>query len=436
MKKKSIRFAAADIIGQVLKNKKNLKDVLAHSKASSDYTAYLQELCYGTLRFYFRLNFYLKALLKKPLPSKLQHFEYVLLIGLYELTYTHTASYAIIDEIVNAAKTDITPHQSFIPGLMNAILRNYMRQKEKLDTQYSNNPVFQTAHPLWYIQALEKNWPIHKSSIINSNNQYPPLHLRVNRLKISRQDYLALLLEANISAKISPHHEWGVTLSHPLSPQQIPGFLEGLCSIQDLGAQYAAFLLKLEAGHRVLDACAAPGGKTTHLLEMQPELAEVLALDHDEKRCLKIKENLDRLQLSATVSCKDAALIDSYWDKILFDRILLDTPCSATGVVRRHPDIKILRQPSDIQNFKVQQEHLLNALWEILKPNGIFLYVTCSILPEENEDMISRFLETHPSAKIDPIFLPIGEKLTLGHQLLPGQDEGDGFYYARLRKIP
>ncbi len=398
--------------------------------------ALVQELCYGTCRWYFQLEYLATQLLSKPLRSKDHDVYCLILIGLYQLQHMQIKPYAVVNETAKAAKL---LGKSWAVSLVNAVLRNYQRQQDALSQSLKNNNSAKMAHPQWLCELIQKAWPQHVDAIMQANNQRPPLVLRVNRRVCSREDYLQRLHESEIEAVAIEQAQDAILLKKACSVSEIPGFYEGVCSVQDAAAQLAADLLDLQVGQRVLDACAAPGGKTTHILERQSNLACLHALDNDAQRLEKIHENLQRLALhdDAKVKClaADAADITAWWDGELYDRILLDAPCSATGVIRRHPDIKLLRQADDIAGLAMQQQRLLSALWRVLKPGGKLVYATCSVLPAENVDIVSVFLDTQKDAREMTIDADWGHVQKVGRQVLPGDEVAfDGFYYAVLGK--
>ncbi len=371
------RSIAALILSQVIYDKRSLSFALAsvlEKYPSHRQTNLIKELCYGVLRWYFRLDALLKQLLPKPLKAKDHDIQMLLLIGLYQILYLRISDHAAVSETVEAARE---LKKVWATKLINGVLRNFLRQRETLINKIESISTAHYAHPQWFINATQESWPNDWQNILLANNEHPPLCLRVNALKINRTDYLKKLADANIEATPSHYTSQGIILKTPMPVENIPGFLQGEVSVQDNAAQLAADLLELAPEQRILDACAAPGGKTAHILEIQPALKELIAIDQDPQRLQKIKENLDRLNLSATLIADDASQPNRWWDNHLFDRILLDAPCSATGVIRRHPDIKILRQMSDISALAQQQLDLLTALWPLLKPKGILLYLFC-----------------------------------------------------------
>ena len=325
--------------------------------------------------------------------------------------------------------------KSSLKGLLNAVLRNAQRDHEALFAELERDPVLHTAHPRWLQKRLKADWPEHWQAICTANNEHPPLILRVNRRHGSRDAYLAELRGNGIEAEPCTFSRDGIRLLQPCDVKTLPGFAEGRVSVQDEAAQLAADLLDLAPGQRVLDACAAPGGKTCHLLEAQPQLSEVIALDLEPGRLARVQENLERLQLKATLIAADGRATKVWWDGTPFQRILLDAPCSATGVIRRHPDIKLTRQADDIAALAQLQGELLDALWPTLEVGGVLLYATCSVLPQENSDNIAAFLQRTPGARELDIAGAFGLKQAHGRQLLPQADGHDGFYYAKLIKI-
>lgn len=389
--------------------------------------AFIQAICYGVCRYYTCLDVLLSYLLDNPMKAKDSDVHALLLVGLYQLKYMRVPPHAAVAETVNATEK---LHKRWSRGLVNAVLREYLRQQEKLEEIIKDDIEVLYAHPRWWINALQKAWPDHWQAILAANNEHPPLALRVNSRQLSRDDYLKKLE----SAHIIPETQCGVILDTPIPIEELAGFHDGMVSVQDGAAQLAAELLALAPHQRVLDACAAPGGKLTHLLELEPNLAACIAIESDAHRMQSIKDNLTRLTLHADCLCANAIDTKQWWDGQLFDRILLDAPCSASGVIRRHPDIKLLREPADIKAVTITQHKLLEALWPLLKPGGLMLYATCSVFPEENSQMIASFLSLHADAKEKPIDASWGLACPVGRQILPGMHQMDGFYYARIEK--
>ena len=429
------RAIAAQIIFRVLKARISLTDALStgvNADINSRDRAFIQELCYGVIRWYAPLKQLCSYLLKKPLNATDQDIYALLLIGLYQLNYLRTSPHAAVHETVQAARE---LNKVWAVPLINGVLRSFQRQKASLLKKLPKDSHF--AHPDWLIKKLQQAWPNEWQAILAANNHLPPMSLRVNLLKITRKDYAQKLKDNSITGNLSELSQAGIMLEESCPVLKLPGFLEGEVSIQDTAAQLAAPLLLLAPGQRILDACAAPGGKTTHILEVQPDLVSCLAIDHDAIRLKKVKENLNRLRLAdkkVQLLCTKAEDLKSTWKGDLFDRILLDAPCSGTGVIRKHPDIKLLRREEDIDKLAEQQYQLISSLWGLLKPNGILLYVTCSVLPEENNEVLIRFLSRCSDAKEEVIDEKWGVACPIGRQILPQIHGPDGFYYARLRK--
>lgn len=432
----SSRAVAAQVILQVFDEGKSLSSLIPDVQTSlkTQDLPLLQEICFGVCRVLPRLEQIIQRLVDKPLKGKTRIVHCLLLVGLYQLLYMRIPTHAAVDEVVNATKA---LKSDAFRGLVNGVLRRFLREQENILAQVDKH--WQTLHPEWFVNKLKKAYPNWRD-IINANNQKPPMWLRVNAQKNSLENYRTLLAESGILAETGPHPQ-ALRLALPTPVQKLPYFSDGAVTVQDLSAQWAAILLEPQNGEWILDACAAPGGKTTHILEIAPQ-ANVIALDVEAHRLKRVEENLARLNQQAMVVCGDATQPDEWLAEIgksavQFDRILLDAPCSATGVIRRHPDIKWLRQETDIAQLTLLQKNILQALWAKLKPNGILLYATCSVLPEENDEQIRRFLSEHSNAELLP--LPFEEvvnddKSAVGFQFIPQEKGGDGFYYAKLRK--
>ena len=391
-----------------------------------------QKLVYGTLRWEPRLRALLLQLIDKPLRRRDAEIEALALVGLFQLLYTRTPAYAAVSATVDAARA--LGGRRWAGGFLNALLRRFQREQETLLHHVQSAPEARYAHPPWMVEAIRGDWPEHWEQVLDANNASPPMTLRVALDRIPRSEWLQQLAETGIAAAPHPQVASAVTLHEPQPVNRLPGFEAGLVSVQDGGAQLAAQLLAPQAGQRVLDACAAPGGKTIHLLEWQPELAELVAVDQDAHRLERLRQNLARSHRQAKVLCADMLDSDLWWDGRRFDRILLDAPCSASGVVRRHPDIKQLRRAADLHGLQSRQRKLLQAAWRQLAPGGILLYVTCSIFRAENELVVSRFLDHHPDASVEPLVTEWGQPAGPGRQILPGDHGMDGFFYARLRR--
>jgi 16S rRNA (cytosine967-C5)-methyltransferase len=424
------RLIATRVIFDVVRNGRSLSDALTDTLKKTNNTrdhAFIQAMCYGVCRWYFRLDAVLNELLAKPLKEKDEDIHILLLVGLYQLMDMRIPDYAAVGETVAATQL---LKKAWAKNLVNGVLRQYQRNAEQINETLKNDDAYRYAHDDWQFDLIKQDWPQHWESILDANNAHPPFSLRVNQRKISREDYCKNLNDIFVI----PETHSGFILEHAVDVDHLPGFFEGDVSVQDGAAQLAAELLMLEPGQSVLDACAAPGGKTAHILELHSDLGKLIAIDKDEQRLKSVNETLERLQLSADCVCGDAGDLESWWDGKYFDRILLDAPCSASGVIRRHPDIKLLRQEADIDALVKQQKHLLNTLWQTLKPGGILLYATCSIFHKENDEMMKVFLETHSDAKEEKIHADWGLECVVGRQILPGMQRMDGFYYARLRK--
>ncbi|HHH35713.1 MAG TPA: 16S rRNA (cytosine(967)-C(5))-methyltransferase RsmB [Gammaproteobacteria bacterium] len=422
------RAVAARILREVCEEGRSLGAALTRHGAGH---GLVQELCYGTLRWLPRLQWLLDRLLRRPLKAKDAEVRWLLLAGLYQLLYMRIPPHAAVMETVAATRA---LEREWLKGLVNGVLRNFLRRREALLAACEEDEAACHAHPPWLIRMLREAWPSRWEAVLAANNQRPPMVLRVNRRMQDRAAYLRRLEEAGLAARPLVHAADGVVLETPVDVHRLPGFAQGAVSVQDGAAQLAAGLLDLRPGLRVLDACAAPGGKTCHLLETEPALAEVVAVDIDPARCARIEENLQRLQLEATVTCGDAAEPGQWWDARPFDRILLDAPCTATGVIRRHPDIKCLRRAGDVERLAAQQARLLRALWPLLKGGGMLLYATCSVLPRENSGQVRAFLAENGDAVPLPMTVAWGLTQPAGRQVLPGEDDMDGFYYACIGK--
>lgn len=401
-------------------------------------TALYKELAYGTLRWFHELNSIVSQLLDKPLKNKDQDIGLLLLMGIYQLKHLSVSEHAVLSETVEVAREI---KKDWATGLVNAILRNYQRNRKKIETQLAGNEVAAYSHPRWLIKLIKSSWPDDWQAVLQANNQRPPMFIRVNSQKISRQGYLAELEKNNISAEIATHATFGLHVTQPVPVDRLPGFFQGHASVQDAAAQLAAELLQIENGQRVLDACAAPGGKTCHVLQLCPGLEKLVAVDVDEARLNQVRDNLARLGLDSTdgvVELVQADMSDTQaagWQGEKFDRILLDAPCSATGVIRRHPDIKLLRKPGDISGLVELQSGVLQSAWRQLKPGGRLVYATCSILPQENTLQMEQFLAQHADAKEKIIDAAWGRPCRIGRQILPGEGNMDGFYYACIEKL-
>lgn len=428
------RLAAVRVIARVVDEGRSLSSALEETlhQVEPRERPLTQELCYGVMRFYPRLEGLSQQLMDKPLKAKEREVAYLILLGLYQLFYMQVPAHAAVNETVNTLKP---LKREWARGLLNAILRRAQREQEQLQQLIESDERLHFAHPDWLLHRLQQAWPQQWQVIAEANNQRPPMVLRVNRRQGNRDTYLVQLQAADIEATPTPHAEDGLILGRPVDVGQLPGFANGSVSVQDTAAQLAAQLLDAQSGEYVLDACAAPGGKTAHILERQADI-RLDALDVDEQRLQRVYDNLQRLGLQARVIAGDATQTETWWSGEQYDRILLDAPCSATGVIRRHPDIKLLRRDSDIATLIELQGQILRALWQTLKPGGTLLYATCSILPEENSQQVTAFLQTTADASEINIEASWGVACEAGRQVITGSDNMDGFYYALLQKSP
>lgn len=397
--------------------------------------ALARELASGVLRWLPRLDAILAALLERPLPARELDVRLALLIGLYQILHTRVPDHAAVNETVSLVRE---LGKAWATGLANGALRALLRERERIVARAERTEEGRHAHPSWLVASTRDAWPQRWRRILQANNERAPMALRVNARRVERDAYLSRLAEGGIRAEPVEGVAHGVVLDAPCDVAELPGFGEGMVSVQDAAAQLAAPLLAPAPGDRVLDACAAPGGKSAHLLELQPECAELVALDVDAARLERLRTNLARLGLRAQTRIGDARDPRQWWDARPFERILVDAPCSGTGVIRRHPDIKVLRRAGDLDTLCETQAQLLDALWPLLADRGALLYATCSYLQRENDRTIAAFLAGHPQAAVHPISLAWGRATSHGWQILPGEGPGeggmDGFYYALLGK--
>ncbi|MBJ2119337.1 MULTISPECIES: 16S rRNA (cytosine(967)-C(5))-methyltransferase RsmB [Proteus] len=417
----NLRSIAAKAINQVLDQGLSLSTVIPElqKNISDKDKALLQEICFGVLRTLPQLEWIIQQLMDKPLKGKQRILHYLIMVGLYQLLYTRIPAHAALAETVNGAVALKKPQ---LKGLINGVLRQFQRQQDILNERFQNSEN-RFLHPSWLLARIKKAYPEQWMNIIEGNNQKPPMWLRVNQRHHSREDYLTLLENEEIPAIADNSHPFAIRLENPCNVSLLPGFADGWVTVQDRSAQRCAELLAPENKEQILDLCAAPGGKTTHILEIAPQ-AQVLAIDIDEQRLKRVKENLTRLKLNAVVKSGDGRYPEKWCAGMQFDRILLDAPCSATGVIRRHPDIKWLRRNDDIEQLAQIQKEILHAIWPYLKSGGTLVYATCSILPEENKQQIEAFLASTKDAQCD-----------YQHQCLPEEEGGDGFFYALIKKI-
>lgn len=424
--KKNERLEALNILNTLLQEKIPLTQLMAEKTALSPLS---KEICFGVCRQYFRLAALADLLLTKR--PKQYDVWLSLLIGLYQLHYLRIPDYAVVKETVALLEQG---KKSWAKGLINAVLRRYCREQDTLIEKLEENHAFKYGHPTWLKDRIKTAWPKDWQHILQANDMHPPMSLRVNARHNTAKTYLNQLQQQNIEADLLSYSDSGLTLKTPCNVLELPGFSSGLVSVQDQAAQIAVSLLDLKPGLRLLDACAAPGGKTCHMLETEPDL-NCIALDIDERRLIRVQENLNRLKLHAHLLKGDGLDPASWWDGLLFDRILLDAPCSATGVIRRHPDIKLLRTEAEITIIIKLQSELIKTLWSLLKPGGIMVYATCSILPEENEQQMAKFITSHDDCEFLTADQPWGTATGHGWQIMPGEQNMDGFFYSKLSKL-
>lgn len=423
----NLRSMAAQAVEQVVEKGQSLSNVLPamQQKVADKDKALLQELCFGVLRTLSQLEWMIQQLMERPMTGKQRTVHYLIMVGFYQLLHTRIPPHAALAETVEGAVVIKRPQ---LKGLINGVLRQFQRRQEELLAEFAQSDL-RFLHPSWLVKRIRAAYPQQWESILEANNQRPPMWLRVNRTHHSRDAWLDLLTEAGMTG--FPHADYpdAVRLETPAPVHALPGFDEGWVTVQDASAQGCVNYLLPEDGEQILDLCCAPGGKTTHILEVAPQ-ADVLAVDVDEKRLSRVYDNLKRLGMKATVKQGDGRYPEQWCGDRQFDRILLDAPCSATGVIRRHPDIKWLRRDRDIAELAQLQAEILNATWAHLKPGGTLVYATCSILPEENQQQIAAFLSRTPDAELHETGTPEQP----GQQNLPGAEEGDGFFYAKLIK--
>lgn len=433
----NLRALAARCTFAVVDKGRSLADELPQqlAKIEGKDKGLLQELCYGVLRHLPELEYDVREFIKKPLTGKQRVGHFLMLVGVYQIKYTRIPDHAAFNETVSACKPLKCDH---LKGLINGVLRNLQRQqatKESKGSEVSPTELPDAIafnHPSWFIKKVQLAYPEKWQDVLNANMQRPPMWLRVNQLHHNVDEYLTLLAKENIEHLLVDEKSGAIRLTEAIDVNKLPGFQQGWVSIQDGAAQQAARLLDCQPDDNVLDCCAAPGGKTCHILEYSPKIKAMTAIDIEATRLERVEENLQRLNLTAKVIAADAAApAEKWWDGELFDRILLDAPCSGTGVIRRHPDIKWLRKGQDIAALGELQQDILKNIWSLLKPGGTLLYATCSILPEENSQQVQHFIEKNSDAEL----VGITDNATdIGWQILPNDNSMDGFYYAKLVK--
>ena len=421
------QLIAADCVSEVIKGH-NLNQVFErrfdhHQNITPQQKSVAIFLAYGAIRFLGENQFFIQQLINKKITNK--KIEALLCVALFQLNHDQSTDFTVVNEAVEAAKFI---NKSWAGSFVNGVLRNFIRQKENLQTELKNNEEAFYSYPVWWINLIKQNYPKDWESILLNGNKHPPLTLRINERKTNLKQYEEKLKSEEISYRVLGNA--ALELAQPSPVEKIPGFMDGEVSIQDFGAQLAAKLLDLQDGQICLDACSAPGGKTGHMLEIAD--IELVSIDQQKDRLYKVKENLERLHLHAHLKCSDLTAVNTWWNEKLFDRILLDAPCSASGVVRRHVDIKWLRRPRDIEKFTKQQEAMLEAMWQLLKKGGKLLYATCSIFHDENQKVINHFIKEHADAK-EVKWSVDSEYSKYENQLIPSENH-DGFFYALLEK--
>jgi 16S rRNA (cytosine967-C5)-methyltransferase len=432
------RSVAAHAVARILREGITLDAALHDALAATPATLgpSVRSLSYGAVRGYYRHEAILSRLLSQPVKSLDLLVRALMSVALFELEDARTPEYAVVDAAVKAAKATDAARAS---GLVNAVLRRYLRERQTVDADIARNPVLRHASPIWLADLLRADWPVRWTQLLAAGDAQAPMWLRVDGRRATTESYLEKLRDAGLKGRAESRVPLAIALDAPRDVHELPGFNEGLVSVQDLGAQCVAFPLELSSGQRVLDACAAPGGKTALIAEREPSLARLVGLDIDPQRLTRVQENLVRGGLHADLASGDAGAPDAWWDGVPFDRILLDAPCSALGVIRRHPDIRLRKSPSDIDKLPLLQARLLAASWRMLAPGGRLVYATCTVTRSENRDVIAAFLAGTPDARIIPPeswpgWPGFGEADGFGRQILPGEAGADGFYYAALLK--
>jgi 16S rRNA (cytosine967-C5)-methyltransferase len=432
------RSLAAHALARILREGVTLDAALRDALAAADpkLAPSVRSLSYGAVRGYYRHEAILRSLLSQPVRSLDPLVRALLSVALYELEDAQTPQYAVVDAAVETAKATDAVRAA---GLINAVLRRYLRERTSIDAAIASNPATRHAAPIWLADRLRADWPVRWTQLLAAGDTQAPMWLRVNGQQSTTEAYLDTLRQAGIGARAEPRVPQALVLDAPRDVHELPGFDTGVVSVQDLGAQCVAFPLALAAGQRVLDACAAPGGKTALIAEREPDLQTLVAVDIDPERLRLVKGNLARANLRADLVCADAGAPAAWWDGAPFDRILLDAPCSALGVIRRHPDIRLRKSPSDIDKLPHLQMRLLRSAWDMLARGGRLVYATCTVTRSENREVIAAFLGSTADAEIVPPsawdgWPNFGDADEYGRQILPGEAGADGFYYAALTK--
>jgi 16S rRNA (cytosine967-C5)-methyltransferase len=430
------RAVAAEVTSRVLRERVTLEAALEAALAEAPRTVVppARSLAFGAVRGFYRHEAILRRVLTQPGKSLEPLVRAILSVALFELEDARTPDYAVVDAAVSTAKA-----AGRSAGLINALLRRFLRERDSLEADVARNPAARYAAPQWLAERLREDWPERWTDILAASDAQAPMWLRVNARHGTAADYVETLRQAGIEAVAEPRVPQSVLLHTPRDVGEVPGFAEGVVSVQDLGAQCVAFPLKLEPGQRVLDACAAPGGKTALMAEREPGLKRLVAVDIEGRRLARVRDNLERGGLPAELVHGDAATPAGWWDGVPFDRVLLDAPCSALGVIRRHPDIRIRRSPQELAKMPALQTRLLEAAFGMLARGGRLVYATCTLTRRENSELIRAFLERTSTAAAVPVedwdgWPGLGESDPFGRQILPGEAGADGFYYAALTK--
>ncbi len=434
----SARSLSAHAVARVLREGVTLDAALRDALVAADPKLFpsVRSLSYGAVRGYFRHEAILAKLLSGPVRSLDFLVRALLSVALYELEDERTPEYAVVDAAVQTAKATDAMRAA---GLINAVLRRYLRERKALDAEIARRPDMRHAAPIWLADRFRADWPVRWTQLLAASDAQAPMWLRVNSRQTTTAEYLEELRILGIAANAEERVPYAVVLETPCDVHELPGFAQGVVSVQDLGAQCVAFPLDLRADQRVLDACAAPGGKTALIAERQPNIKKLVAVDIDPHRLARVRDNLSRGDLRAEIVAADSADPKNWWDGTPFDRILLDAPCSGLGVIRRHPDIRLRKSPSDIDKLPELQGRLLRSTWDMLAPGGRLVYVTCTVTRSENHGVMAAFLASTPDAAIVPVatwqgWPGLGEPDDIGRQILPGEAGADGFYYAALTK--
>jgi 16S rRNA (cytosine967-C5)-methyltransferase len=434
----SARSLAAHAVARILREGVTLDSALKDALVGADQklAPSVRSLSYGAVRGYYRHEAILGRLLSTPVRSLDFLVRALLSVALYELEDERTPQYAVVDAAVQTAKASDAMRAA---GLINAVLRRYLRERDTLDADIARNPATRHASPVWLADRLRADWPVRWTQLLAAGDAQGPMWLRVDSRRSTTAEYLEQLHKVGLGARAEERVPYAIALDVPCDVRELPGFAEGCVSVQDLGAQCVAFPLGLAPGQRVLDACAAPGGKTALIAEREPKLSNLTAVDVDPQRLARVRENMSRGCLSADLVSGDATATQSWWDGVPFDRILLDAPCSALGVIRRHPDIRLRKSPSEIDKLPALQRRLMDSVWTVLANGGRLVYATCTLTRSENHDVIAAFLRDTPNAATVPAedwegWPKFGEADAYGRQILPGEAGADGFYYAALTK--